>query len=140
MFLKVHDVWVWNTSLILQRVPSDSSLKFKMTWVFKHGLEKRWDLKHILENRWDIIFQDKCFLVFDVTDDAFAEYTYHDFPKEITKRNVNISKLTLVNDVYFEFRFHFITMLTDNANQEKVYNFHVVLDEANVAKIFWRSY
>ena len=62
--------------------------------------------------------------------------TYHDSPKEITKRNVKISKLTLVNDVYFDFRFHFITMLTDNTNQEKVYNFHVVLDEANVAEIF----
>ena len=48
---------------------------------------------------------------------------------------VNISKLTLVNDVYFDFRFHFITMLTDNANQEKV-NFHVVLDEANFAESF----
>ena len=78
------------------------------------------------------IFQDKCFLVFDVTDDAFAEYTYLDFPKEITKRNVKVSKLTLVNDVYLDFRFHFITMLTDNANQEKVYDFPVVLDEANV--------
>ena len=49
---------------------------------------------------------------------------------------MNISKLTLVNDVYFDFRFHFITMLTNNANQEKVYNFHVVLDEANVAESF----
>ena len=62
--------------------------------------------------------------------------TYHDFPKEITKRNVKISKLTLVNDMYFDFRFHFITMLTNNANQEKVYNFHVVLDEATVPESF----
>ena len=97
-------------------------------------------MKHILENRWDIIFQDKCFLVFDVTDDAFAEYTYHDFPQEIMKRNVNISKLTLVNDVYFDFRFHFITMLTEIANQEKVYDFPVVLDEANVAESFLTTY
>ena len=93
-------------------------------------------MKHILENRWYIIFQDKCFLVFDVTNDAFAEYIYHDFPKNITKRNVKISKLTLVNDVYFDFWFHFIMMLTGNANQEKVYDFHVVLNEANVAGTF----
>ena len=103
-------------------------------------MEKRWDLKHVLEKRWDIIFQDKSFLVFNITDDAFAEYTYDDFPKEITKRNVKISKLTLVNDVYFDFRFHFITMLTDNANQEKLYDFPVVLDEANVAESFLTTY
>ena len=51
---------------------------------------------------------------------------------------MKISKLTLVNDVYFDFRFHFLMMLTEKKkNDVKVHEFHVVLDEANVAETFF---
>ena len=42
-FLDVPDVWVCNIFVISKRISSDSSLKFKMTSVFEHGLKKRQD-------------------------------------------------------------------------------------------------
>ena len=66
-------------------------------------------------------------------DDAFAEYIYSTFPKDVNER-CKVESLTLHTEQYFDFRFHYsLKLKVKNEIQE----FHVTLNENNVADTFF---
>ena len=68
-------------------------------------------------------------------DDAFAEYIYATFPKDVNER-CKVESLALRTEPFFDFRFHYTLKLKV---KNEIQEFHVTLNESNVADTFFDS-
>ena len=68
-------------------------------------------------------------------DDAFAEYIYATFPKDVNER-CKVESLALRTEPFFDFRFHYTLKLKV---KNEIQEFHVTLNESNVANTFFDS-
>jgi len=91
-------------------------------------------LKNVLDKRFDIVFTHKWFEVFSISEDAFKTYSYAKFPKFVNAHNAKITNLTLVEEPYFDYKYHFELTLKVGSRE---HIFNVTLNEAHITDSFF---